>query len=118
MANSRFPEIVAKAHAAGMEAGKGSKPVPMIVTDTRSGHVYEPVMDGVCGFAWVSFAGNTEFGRWAKKSKIASKNYPKGLMVWVGEFNQSMTRKEAYAHAYANVLRAFGIEAYAQSRMD
>ena len=41
-----------------------------------------------------------------------------GLSVWVSEGGQSMERKEAYARAYADVLRAAGIEAYAGSRMD
>jgi hypothetical protein len=76
------------------------------------------VADGVCGFAWVSFAGNTPFGRWANKHGIARKHYPKGLCLWVSAYNQSMQRKEAYAEAYAKVLRDHSIEAYAGSRMD
>ena len=49
---------------------------------------------------------------------LASKAYPTGLHFWVGLFNQSMTRKEAYASAFAKVLNEAGIQAYADSRMD
>ena len=38
--------------------------------------------------------------------------------IWVGEFNQSVTRKEAYAQAFAEVLREAGVTAYASSRKD
>jgi hypothetical protein len=39
-------------------------------------------------------------------------------MLWVSDFNQSHQRKQAYAHAYAEALRAAGIEAFADSRLD
>ena len=114
--------VHAKAHMEGMKAGLNALPVPMTVVESdlmgnpigRSWTVSE----GACGFAWVTFAGNTPWGRWAKAQGIASKGYPKGLQIWVSEFNQSMARKEAYAYAYAKVLREHGIEAYAHSRMD
>jgi hypothetical protein len=38
--------------------------------------------------------------------------------MWVFDYNQSMELKEAYAHAYAKVLRDAGFNAYANSRMD
>jgi len=117
-----FASIHKVAHSAGLEAGMNALPEPMTVTEAdlmgnpigRSWTVSE----GACGFAWVTFAGNTPWGRWAKAQGIASKGYPKGLQIWVSEFNQSVDRKEAYAQAYAKVLREHGIEAYAQSRLD
>lgn len=112
-----FADLHAKAYAAGMRALNEAAPVPMVVKDNYTEQVWV-VEDGVCGFAWVSFAGNTAWGRWAKKSGIASKNYPKGLCIWVSEGGQSMTRKEAFAHAYARVLNNAGIAAAAYSRMD
>lgn len=117
-----FASIHKVAQSAGLEAGMNALPEPMMVTESdlmgnpigRSWTVSE----GACGFAWVTFAGNTPWGRWAKAQGIASKGYPKGLQIWVSEFNQSVDRKEAYAQAYAKVLREHGIEAYAQSRLD
>jgi hypothetical protein len=118
-----FSELYSKAHAAGMAAGQSVIPDPMIVQqvglDNRVIKTYAPVMDGVCGFAWVKIKGNTGFARWAKKAGVARSSYPNGLQIWVGEFNQSMTRKEAYAEAFATVLRAHGVvEAAGYSRMD
>ena len=107
-----FKVLYDKAHDAGMAAAKDVVPAPMFING------YAPVMDGVCGFAWVHFKGNTAFGKWAKKVGVAKKAYPNGLMIWVGDFNQSMTRKEAYASEFSKVLRAEGVDAYARSRMD
>ncbi len=117
-----FASIHKVAQSAGLEAGMNALPEPMTVTESdlmgnpigRSWTVSE----GACGFAWVTFAGNTAWGKWAKAQGIASKGYPKGLQIWVSEFNQSVERKEACAQAYAKVLREHGIEAYAHSRLD
>lgn len=121
--DTAFAQLFARAVAAGMTAGTGAIPTPMIVSEAdvitgepRGEQWYVP--EGVCGFAWVSFAGNTAFGRWAKKSGNASAHYPKGLCYWVSQFNQSMERKERFAEAMAKVLRDAGIDAYAGSRMD
>lgn len=121
-----FEALYAKAHAAGMAAGESCIPVPMVVVQRANPlndaspivKAYEPVMDGACGFAWVSFKGNTPWAKWAKAKGVARAHYPSGYSVWVGEFNQSVTRKEAYASAFAEVLRAAGITAYAGSRLD
>lgn len=121
-----FAAIHAEADAAGMAAGQSCIPVPMVVVqranplDDSSPVVkaYEPVMDGVCGFAAVVVSGLSPFGKWAKKQGIMRPHYPKGLSLWIGAFNQSMTRKEAYAEGYVKVLRLHGIEAYSWSRMD
>ena len=110
-----FKVIHAKAHAEGMKAGRDALPEPMALTDGINNY-YVP--EGACGFAWVQFAGNTAWGKWAKAQGIASPAYPKGLQVWVSEFNQSVDRKGAYALAYAKVLNDHGIEAMAQSRLD
>ena len=117
-----FASIHKVAQSAGLEAGMNALPAPMTVFEADL--VGNPigrswtVSEGACGFAWVTFAGNTPWGRWAKAQGIASKGYPKGLQIWVSEFNQSVERKEAYAQAYAKVLREHGIEAYAHSRLD
>lgn len=112
-----FERLHQRAMQAGRQAAEGVDVTPMIVEDPYVGRTYV-VPSGVCGFAWVSFAGNTGWGRWARKTGWASKGYPTGLVFRVTAYGQSMTRKEAYAQAYAQVLREAGITAYAESRMD
>lgn len=123
---AQFNSLILAAQTAGLNAGNAAHCTPMVVgevvnlfsnTIDESKPVYL-INDGVCGFAWVSFKGNTAFGRFMKKTNQASKAYGGGLQVWVGAFGQSMTRKEAYASAYAATLRAAGIDAYPGSRMD
>ena len=77
-----------------------------------------PGFEGACGFAWVNIPGNTAFGRWANKNKIARPAYPKGLTFWCPLMTQSMSIKEEWAWAFAGVLQQHGIEASASSRMD
>lgn len=111
---------------AGNAAAAACTPTPMIVGEAKSLFTDEIdyskpvyyVADGACGFAWINFKGNTAFGRWAKKAGVARKGYPTGLTYWVSAFNQSMQKKEAFAYAFAAVLREAGIEAYAGSRLD
>jgi hypothetical protein len=125
-----YEVIVARARAAGREAGLKCRPTPMVVFTPvgilagKGGEVVDltkPVYfvdDGACGFAWIQFPANTAFGRWAKKAGIATKAYPTGLWIWVNEFGQSVERKEAYASAFARVLQSHGIDCYAGSRLD
>lgn len=113
---AKYQEIIEEAYKAGIEAGKNARPLPMYVID--QGIPIDRIDDGACGFAWVAFPGNTSFGKWAKKQGLARSHYPSGLCVWVSEFGQSVDRKEAFAGAYAKVLKSNGIDAYAGSRLD
>lgn len=113
---AKYQEIIDKAYKAGIEAGKNARPIPMYVID--QGIPIDRIDDGACGFAWIAFAGNTSFGKWAKKQGLARSHYPAGLCVWVTEFGQSVDRKEAFAGAYAKVLKDNGIDAYSGSRLD
>jgi hypothetical protein len=76
---------------------------------------------GYCGFAWVKVSekASTKLGR-ALKAVGFRKSYNGGLDLWNpgGSGTQSMDIKEAGAEAYAEVLRKFGINAYACSRAD
>ena len=114
----RFARIADEAYEAGLQAAKACTPNVMIVTDPRTGHAYEPVSEGPCGFAEIRFAGNTSFGHWAKKNLGARKAYGRGVYLWVSMFGQSHDRKAAYARAYAQVLRNNDIDAWASSRLD
>jgi hypothetical protein len=110
-----FLSLFNSADLSGKVAAGECVPAPMVV----QGYESEPVMDGVCGFAWVVIKpATTAFARWLKRTGRARANYGGGLAVWVMGYNQSMTRKEAYARAFARVLSDAGIRAYAQSRMD
>jgi hypothetical protein len=122
----QFERLHREAHEAGMAAGNAAQPVPMIVgsPSTPFGNDIDPrqpqyyVADGVCGFAWVHLDGREPFAKFCKENGLGHKGYPKGFDVSVHQFGQSMARKEAYAGAYARVLRDHGIDAYVQSRMD
>lgn len=107
-----FDAIYNEAHEAGMKAGNEHNPRPMHVVG------YGAVMDGVCGFAWVKFAGNTAWARWCKKNGRAKASSEGGYYIWVSYFNQSMERKYKYASAFAKVLQSHGISAYAYERID
>lgn len=105
----------------GLAAGKAAIPEPMTVVDGFTGRHIETVADGSCGFAWVTVhPGNSSFARWAAKKHGAKKAYGGGMQVyWVSHFNQSLTRKEAFARAFAQSLRdSLRIEAFSGSRMD
>lgn len=127
-----FAKLWSEAHAAGMAAGKAAVCEPMLVRngairvngETLYGgaddKIIDVVPDGVCGFASVVvYPATSSFARWCAKEHDARRAYRGGMTVrHVGEFNQSLTRKEAYAEAFAEVLRAAGIKAYSQSAMD
>lgn len=118
-----------KAHKAGMNAANNAQVAPMVVAHTKnifSNEIDESkpkhfVEDGVCGFAWVNVKpGNSKFANWLKKNDIARpSSYEGGVNVYIHQFGQSLQRKEAYARAFAKVLRDNGIsKAYSSSRMD
>lgn len=120
MSNIEFEKLWEEAKADGYVAGTDAIPTPMIV----SGYEHEPVMGGACGFAWVNFKMakglGRKFGRWLCDNGYGRKdNYYGGCTIWIGDHGQSMTRKEAHAHAMAATLQRAGIEdAHGMSRMD
>ena len=79
--------------------------------------------DWYCGFAWVNVydvRSNSKVGK-ALAAVGFKKAYGGGLQLWnpSGSWTQCITAKEEGARAYADILRAAGIEkAYAGSRMD
>lgn len=127
LSKSEMRSLISRAEQAGMNAGSNKTPVPMIVQehanplDDNSEVIrqYAPVMGGVCGFAWITlFPATSSLAHYLRKHGKASKAYDGGMQVWVSEFGQSMEKKQAYAAAYANVLREAGFDAYSGSRMD
>lgn len=123
--NPDWDKIYLEAHTAGMRAGTACTPTPMIVQQhavlfddsspvTKQWHVES----GVCGFASIWFRGTSSFAKWAKKNGYAGNAYPSGFSVFVKEFGQSLERKTAYANAFAEVLRKWGINCHVRTRED
>ena len=126
--NAEFQTLYDTAMSAGRQAATLSRPVPMIVgTETAlfSGVMdyskpVEVVSDGVCGFAWINIKPATSaFAKWLKaKGYARPDSYYGGVTIWISDYNQSMTRKEAHAGAMAKVLFQAGYKAHSNSRMD
>jgi len=77
------------------------------------------VSDGVCGFASVTVKpANSKFAKFLIANGLGRKAYNGGVCMSIRQFNQSLTKKEAYAYAFASVLNEHGIKAYAESRID
>jgi hypothetical protein len=126
--------LMREAHRAGMAAGRGSTPPTMIVrqhadpmNDRSPVDRAWVVPDGPCGFAWVTI--RPAHSRAAKVmaglfdgtfgGNAGHNSYSGGMQLSIWEFNQSMVRKEAYAHAFARHLTDAGIAGvYTGSRMD
>ena len=122
-----FQTLYDLANAAGKCAVNKLKVQPMVVQqhaniiDDSSPVINEwYVADGVCGFAWVNIKpGNSAFAKWLKTKNLADKDsYYGGVTILISDYNQSMQKKEAYAYAFAKVLRHNGIKAQSYSRMD
>ena len=120
-------KLLEKAHLMGMDAGRRVGVTPMVVGtptelfgnesdwDKSTYHV----SDGVCGFAGVVIKpARGKFVSYLKSLGMGYKHYYGGWYVSVREFGQSMTRKEAYAEAFAKVLTEEGMSCYVDSRMD
>lgn len=122
---AEFQRIYDDAHKAGIAAGQAAMPQSICVTqhanplnDNSEVTRRWIVPEGVCGFAWISFRGNTSWAAWTRKHKISDTDYPRGRIIWVRQFGQSYERKVAYAKAFADVLVANGINAYSAGRLD
>jgi hypothetical protein len=126
-----YVEIYEKALTAGLAALKAATPTPMVVQqhanmmDDNSPVVQEWfVADGPCGFAWVNVKCKGEGLRFVNAMKKHDSDrwrkdgYYGGYTFWVREGNQSIQKKEAFAEAFAEVLREAGINAHWSSRLD
>lgn len=97
---ARFHTAFTEAYEAGVAAGSACVPEPMHIVG------YEPISEGVCGFAWVTIRpGNCKAANYAKKTFGYRPAYGGGVSYWVSEYGQSYERKIAFARAYADVLR-------------
>ena len=113
-------ELLKQAEAAGLKAGLESSPNPVTFKDTHTGQTYDSA-EGSCGFAWVNISpARGKFVNHLKKIGKGYTSYQGGYNVPAGgvELGQSITRKEAYAEAFAKVLQDWGIKCYVSSRLD
>ena len=117
--------IYKEAYAAGLIAGK-EVGVPKFIVGDAIGLSNEIdytkktyVLDGLCGFAWVNISpARGAFVTYLKSRELGHKAYYGGYEFFVHEFGQSVDRKSAFAGAFAEVLRSYGIPASAGSRLD
>ena len=127
MSTVREEKLLETAHLMGMDAGRSVGVTPMVVgspTEIFGNEIdySKPtyvVNDGVCGFAGVVIKpARGKFVSYLKSIGMGHKHYYGGWYVSVRAFNQSLTRKEAYAEAFAKVLSEAGMKCYVDSRMD
>ena len=115
-----IPYIVTRAHMAGLEAGDKVVPKVFDIVDMED-RVIDTLEDGLCGFAWVTIKPNRgPLVAYLKKNQLGQAAYQNGggFIVWIDRYNQSVTRKYAYAVAFARVLQSHGVNAVAGSRLD
>ena len=122
----QLQDIYQQAHEHGNLAVKMAFVTPMVVQQRENPLNDESkvirqylVNDGVCGFASVTVKpANCKFAKFLVANGLGRKSFNGGVSMSVRDFNQSLTKKEAYAYAFASVLNEHGIKAYVESRMD
>lgn len=114
-------------------AGTKLRPTPMSVISVGLDNKPLPgatpsiVMDGLCGFAWVTIRpARGAFVNYLKARGIGNKGYYGGYQISTYEieketgvnFGQSYERKMEAAEAFAQMLQVWGINAVAEGRLD
>ena len=106
-----YDKILNEAHQAGWKAGTKKVPTPMMVVQRENPLDDKSVV--------TSAHGNSKFVKHLKKVGEGRKQYYGGYCAKrVREFGQSYEQKVAYAHAFADVLKKYDIEAYVEDRLD
>ena len=127
MSKVHCEKVLERAHLMGMDAGRRVGVTPMVVgtpTELMGNEIdYSKktyvVEGGVCGFAGVVIKpARGKFVSYLKSIGKGNKHYYGGWYVSVRELGQSLARKEAYAEAFAGVLKEVGMRVYVDSRMD
>ena len=108
-----YKAAFAEAAKKAKEAGSSHTPTPMVVVEHENPlddespvkKVYEPVGDGICGFAWVVISpGTSSLAKYAKKYQGYYNYYHGGVYLRVSKYGQSYERKSEYAKTYAETL--------------
>jgi hypothetical protein len=106
--NARWAALIDLARSAGQQVAQQTIPTPMVVQD---GNSREVIKEGSCGGAYVVIPdARSGFARWLRVSRIGASHSPSGQRVYAETGGQSQERAEAYAHAFANVLKMNGVE--------
>lgn len=121
-------EIYKDAHAAGCKAWEECTPNGVTFGQAKglTGNEIVPgtesyCSEGLCGFAWIIVKpARGPFIKYCKENNIGSKHcYPGWYIPARGPWDsQSVERKEAYATAFAGVLRENNIYCSNSSRLD
>lgn len=103
------------ASRAGKVAAQNIAPVPIFVGDVEtlgsfpsSPQGYDVISEGLCGGAFVCINAEQPFANWLYSQKLGMKNKNE-IEVSAQSGGQSVMRAEAYAKAFAAVLRLHGI---------
>ena len=112
-------QLYGEAHTAGLAAMYAVVPTPRVMRpnwDSPLTMSYEP--EGQVGYAWIAVASNTSMGKWLVKHKYGQRSaFEPEVQVWVEEGGNSYERKQAYAAAFAEVLRKAGVYCQACGRL-
>jgi hypothetical protein len=114
-----------------VKAGLNTTPTPMGVVrvdlDGTPLEVPSVIMEGPCGFAWVTIRpARGAVVTWLKTRGVGHNGYYGGYTISTNEierdekcnFGQSYERKMNAAKAFAETLQAWGINAVAEGRLD
>jgi hypothetical protein len=102
------------AHNEAVKASNRVIPTPMYITDYT-----EPVMDGLCGFAYIVIKDARKgFAKWLKSKNIGYRCYKGGWEIFAETDDQSFERARAYAETFEKILQQNGVECYSVSGLD
>lgn len=129
-----FETLWAEACDKAQDAWIKAKPTPIVVYTPKglfddTPDLEQPVYyeaEGVCGFGWIVVKDSrTRFARWLAKHDIGTKSsYYGGRLISSCDLvpadrqSQSYDRKAVAVEAGAGILRQYGIDCYAMSRLD
>lgn len=118
-----WARVLKEVSAEATLAFHGHTPEPMLVKDQATGQVWE-IPGGPCGFAWVVIKdARSSLVRYLKAEGIGRKSYyggwsiPSWALVQEGG-SQSFERKESAVAKAVEVLKSYGVDAIAESRLD
>lgn len=118
-AYSKIEADLMQAHDEAYLAAQNVPVVPMVVHNPATGAVHY-VEDGVCGFATIKVRPrNSRLAKYLLKRGWRSDSYSRCVYMSVQGWGQSLTRKEAYADAFAQCMTRLGHAGVtADSRID
>jgi len=110
--DARWKAIYDLANEVGQASAEAVTPTPMVVQG------YSPNWEGYCGSGWARLPdARYPMARWLLRMQKGRKSYP-GVDVGPPLQTQSMERNRAYAEAFAQVLKANGVECSVHYRLD